>query len=204
MRTFPAMRIFVVSILLLLGGCATTSSQGQRTVLGPYDDTGTVLPPPATGTPVTTPVPITRGPLAAPASPVETAMIPPPRTLPDYPKSAEQISGQAVLSLMKQAQKARAAKQYDQASGALERAQRIEPRNCFVWSALGRVYLEKQLYENAESVALKSNSLARGNFYVEIENWKVIAAAREAQGNAIGVVQAQARIEEIQRNLTGG
>ena len=88
--------------------------------------------------------------------------------------------------------------------GALERAQRIEPRNYFVWSSLARVYLDKKDYDNAESVALKSNSLARGNIYVELENWKIIAAARQAQGDAIGALQAQSKADEIQRGISGG
>ena len=131
-------------------------------------------------------------------------MIPPPKIVPTYPKAAEDISSQAVVSLMKQARTARAAGQFDQASGALERAQRIEPRNYFVWSSLARVYLDKKDYDNAESVALKSNSLARGNIYVELENWKIIAAARQAQGDAIGALQAQSKADEIQRGISGG
>lgn len=196
-RTFarnPAAWLAPLLVLLLVGGCASRQ-YGQRT------ESGTVprQPPASTGdfsrpVPAQIPVPIT-------SAPEETAIAPPPVVLPNYPKSAEQISGQAVLSLMKQAQTARAAGQFDQASGALERAQRIEPRNYFVWSALSRVYLDKKLYDNAESVAQKSNSLARGNVYVELENWKVISAARSAQGNAIGAIQAQNKIDEIRRNL---
>lgn len=196
------MRTYVPAVLSLgvmfLVGCA--SSSGQRTSSYP-DDVGRTLPPPAQPLPPPPrqPVPITQ----APSDP-SLAMIPPPKVVPSYPKSAEEISSQAVVSLMKQARTSRAAGQYDQASGALERAQRIEPRNYFVWSALGRIYLDKKLYDNAESVAQKSNSLARGNIYVELENWKVIAEARQAQGDAIGALQAQTRVDEIQRNLAGG
>jgi hypothetical protein len=53
---------------------------------------------------------------------------------------------------------------------------------------------------------MKSNSLARGNVYVELENWKVIRAARDAQGDAIGSLQAQSKLDDLQRSigLTGG
>ncbi|EIT69614.1 hypothetical protein WQQ_31960 [Hydrocarboniphaga effusa AP103] len=189
--------------LLILAGCA--SSTGQRTGYPaggsqPQPPVGTVYPAPQQPAPAAPqqprqPVPILPG--------DQTATIPPQKTPPNYPKSAADISGGAVVSLMKQASQARAAGQYDQASGALERAVRIEPRNYFVWSALARNYLDKKLYDNAESIALKSNSLARGNVYVELENWKIITEARQAQGDAIGALQAQGRLDEIQRNLIG-
>jgi tetratricopeptide (TPR) repeat protein len=189
----------ILSVLLatLLVGCA--SSSGQRESSWP-DNVGRTIPAP------TQPLPPPRQPV--PITPVPNdpslAMIPPPKTVPSYPKAAEDISSQAVVSLMKQARAARAAGQFDQASGALERAQRIEPRNYFVWSSLARVYLDKKDYDNAESVAQKSNSLARGNIYVELENWKIIAAARQAQGDAIGALQAQSKADEIQRDISGG
>ena len=192
MRT-PVPAVLSLLLVALVAACASRS--GERTSSWP-DDVGHTIPAPPP--PQQQPVPVPQ------RAPDTTAMIPPPKTLPSYPKTADEISSQAVLSLMKQARTARAAGQYDQASGALERAQRIEPRNYFVWSALGRVYLDKKLYDNAESVAQKSNSLARGNVYVELENWKVIAEARQAQGDAIGALQAQGKVDEIQRNLAGG
>ncbi|WP_428312236.1 tetratricopeptide repeat protein [Hydrocarboniphaga sp.] len=185
---------------LMLAGCAST--QGEHTSSWP-DNIGRTIPAPTQPVPPPRqPVPITPG-TPVPGDP-SLAMIPPPKTVPTYPKAAEDISSQAVVSLMKQARTARAAGQFDQASGALERAQRIEPRNYFVWSSLARVYLDKKDYDNAESVALKSNSLARGNIYVELENWKIIAAARQAQGDAIGALQAQGKADEIQRGISGG
>lgn len=201
---FPARSALPAALAasLLLSACVTPTA--QRTSSWP-DNIGRTVPAPTAPGPGQNPTPgastaHTPTPLYSPP----VAVAPPPKVLPAYPKSADEISSQAVLSLMKQARSARAAGQYDQASGALERAQRIEPRNYFVWSALGRVYLDKKLYDNAESVAMKSNSLARGNVYVELENWKVIAAARQAQGDAIGALQAQVKVDEIQRDLAGG
>jgi len=200
MRT-SARAVLVLLLGSLLAACASTS--GERTTTWP-DDVGRTIPAPTQPLPPPPrqPIPITPG--TPGAGDPSLAMIPPPKSLPVYPKTADEISSQAVLSLMKQARTARAAGQYDQASGALERAQRIEPRNYFVWSALGRVYLDKKLYDNAESVAQKSNSLARGNVYAQLENWKVIAEARQAQGDAVGALQAQAKVDELQRNLAGG
>lgn len=176
-------------LAVLLSACVSTS--GDRETNAPI---GVVIPPPTTPGP-TVPLPRTPDPL-----PIEPAAPPPP---PSFPRSAEQVSGQAVVSLMRKANTARAAGQYELAASELERAQRIEPRNYFVWSALAKVYLAQEQFDQAVSVAGKSNSLARGNIYVEVENWKTIAAARRAQGDSIGALQAQARIEEIQRQLGG-
>lgn len=188
-----------LSLLLAALAASCASSSGQHESSWP-DNIGRTIPAPEQ------PAPPPRQPTPVTPTPVDPslAMIPPARSLPTYPKAAEEISSQAVVSLMKQARTARAAGQFDQASGALERAQRIEPRNYFVWSSLARVYLDKKDYDNAESVALKSNSLARGNIYVELENWKVIASAREARGDAIGALQAQSKADEIQRDISGG
>jgi tetratricopeptide (TPR) repeat protein len=192
--------VLMVALSMLASGCVT--SRGQTSSSWP-DNVGHTMPAPAQpAPPPRQSVPIGQA-TPIPGDP-SLAMIPPPHVLPTYPKTPEEISGQAVLSLMKQARTARAAGQFDQASGALERAQRIEPRNYFVWSALSRVYLDKKDYDNAESVAQKSNSLSRGNIYVELENWKVIAAARQAQGDAIGALQAQSKADEIQRDISGG
>ena len=68
---------------------------------------------------------------------------------------------------------------------------------------LAQVYLDQQNYDQAISVAGKSNSLARGNVYVELTNWKTISAARSAQGDSIGALQAQSKVDEIQRQIGG-
>lgn len=187
-------RASVLSLTVLaLAGCAST--QGTReTVSRPRPPVGQVLPPEvAPGVP--SPLPPVQ-PEMTPAEPVVVA--PPP---PDLPRSAESISGAAVTSLVRQARSQRAAGQPQQAQATLERALRIEPRNYFVWSALAQTHLDQKNYEQAASVAAKSNSLARGNLYVELENWKTIRAARVATGNASGAEQAQARIDSIQLAL---
>jgi len=181
----------LVMLTVLLGACA--SSTGTRESTWPDSP-----PPPVT--PGSAPAPV---PPAAPLpDPVPIEPVKPPA--PELPKTAEAISGQAVVSLMRKASDARAQGQLDLAASQLERAQRIEPRNYFVWSALAKVYLDQAQYDQAISVAGKSNSLARGNLYVELENWKTIARSMQAKGDSIGALQAQARIDEIERALGGG
>jgi hypothetical protein len=120
---------------------------------------------------------------------------------PGTPRSAEDASGPAVQSLVLQARAALSANRPDQAVPLLQRAQRIEQRNPFLWQLLATAYLALGQMDQAESTAQKANSLARGNPYVEVENWKVIAATRQAAGDVAGALQAQARVDELNRLL---
>ncbi|WP_143068949.1 tetratricopeptide repeat protein [Solimonas aquatica] len=148
----------------------------------------------------TVPEPVIQ-PLPPPPPPATPRVLPAPSPV-SGPRSAEDISGGAVSSLMKQARAYMGAKQPDRAAGVLERALRIEPRNYFVWSALGQAYLGQQNYAQAESMAAKSNALSHGNLYVSLENWKTIAAARQASGDKAGAQEAQATADAIQARLS--
>lgn len=178
-------------VVLMLHACVPAT--GRRETNTP----GVIWNPAPAPPPVDTPAPL-------PPESEPVPLEPPKPALPkNQPKTAEAISGQAVVSLMRQAATSRAQGQYELSASQLERAQRIEPRNYFVWSALAKVYLDQEQYDQAISVAGKSNSLARGNVYVEVENWKTIAAARRAQGDSIGALQAEFRVGEIERLLGG-
>ena len=118
-----------------------------------------------------------------------------------YARSANEVSGPAVLGLLDQARTELDAGRSDQSVATLERALRIEPRNPFLWQALAGAHLRQNLPDQAESVAQRANSLANGNPYVEIENWRLIATAREARGDMAGAQQAQARLAELQERL---
>lgn len=119
-----------------------------------------------------------------------------------YPRSAEAISGPAVLKLMDQARADLAAGNSEKAVADLELALDIEPRNPFVWSQLADTHLARHLPDQAEDVAQRANSFAHGNPYIEIENWRVIEQARQARGDAPGVQEARARIAELQSQLS--
>lgn len=205
----------LLTTTLVLSACQTV--QGTRETSSPGTPAGKPAPNSAPA-PATTPAPQGGGsqPLAlpwplgeAPSTQPQTAPplvtpVPEPEViapLPNYPKTAEEVSGPAVVSLIKQARAARAANKPAQAQAALERAMRIEPRNAFVWSALASTFLAQNNYAQAMSHAQKSNSLARGNIYLELDNYRTIAIARDAQGDAAGSLAAQARVDEIQRLL---
>lgn len=141
---------------------------------------------------------------ATPSAPVRP--LPPPgiSDAPGQPQRAEDLSGAAVTALMRQARAALDAGEPQQAASALERALRIEQRNYFVWSMLGQAYLAQADFARADSVAAKSNALARGNAYAELGNWRTIAAAREGLGDTAGAVAAQQRVRELEEWLQGG
>jgi tetratricopeptide (TPR) repeat protein len=136
-----------------------------------------------------------------------TPLPPPPGILasipPNTPRQAEDIAGTAVQALVAQARSAGAVGNHEQAIGALERALRIEPRNPFLWQMLAATHLALGQMDQAETTAQKSNSLARSNPYVEIENWRIIAAVRESQGDANAALQANNRVAELNRLLGG-
>ena len=76
------------------------------------------------------------------------------------PRNAEEISGQAVMSLLNQARVERDSGRPELAMAALERAQRIEPRNPFIWQQLAATHLAQSRLLEAENMAQRSNSLA--------------------------------------------
>ncbi|WP_293393365.1 tetratricopeptide repeat protein [Nevskia sp.] len=150
-----------------------------------------------------------------PALPPTTAPAPAPATtipplLPTQPSGRPQPSaesfpktlaaagtGPAVLALARQAQTFRSAGRPQDALGQYERALRIEPKNAFVWQAMAETHLALHNVEQAESAARKSNSLARGNPWLELGNWRVIAAALGVYGDSPAAQAARTRADEI-------
>lgn len=119
----------------------------------------------------------------------------------DYPRSPEAVSGPAVLALLAQARDELAAGRPELAVAALETALNIEPRNPFVWQQLASTHLAQHLPDQAEHKAQRSTSFARGNPWIEAENWRLIATARQERGDLAGARQARERMTEIQAAL---
>ncbi|MBK8750189.1 MAG: tetratricopeptide repeat protein [Candidatus Competibacteraceae bacterium] len=128
-------------------------------------------------------------PAAAPRPPAPPAS--PPADLP--PAEITREGNQAVVALLDSADKYVKSNQLDKAGAALERALRIEPRNAGIWHDLAQIRLHQGQYQQAESLASKSNNLAGGNRALQARNWKVIASARKAAGNGSGAEEAEAR-----------
>lgn len=103
----------------------------------------------------------------------------------------------AVRRLIARAREAARAGRLDRAEALLERAVRIDPRNPVLWHYMARVHLHQGRAVRAEGLAAKSNSLARGDRLLQAANWRVIAHARAARGDAAGARAAEARAEAL-------
>jgi len=96
----------------------------------------------------------------------------------------------AIAGLMQSARNDVAAGRLANAAASIERALRIEPRNPRLWRELALVRLKQGDYAQAESVAARSNSFAGNDSTLRAENWRLIAQAREARGDADGARKA--------------
>lgn len=173
------------ALLLALLACALAGCAPQPARRGPAPQPPTTTPRPAT----------------VPHSGDSTSTPSRPYSMPegsDHPRSAEAVSGPAVLKLLEQARGEVAAGRPDQAVAALETALHIEPRNPFIWQQLASTHLTQHLPDQAEHKAQRSNSFARGNPYIEAENWRLIAAARQERGDLAGARAARERMTEVQ------
>ena len=92
-----------------------------------------------------------------------------------------------------------AAGKLSNAAAGIERALRIEPRNPRLWHELARVRLQQGQFTQAESMAARSNSFAGSDNAVRAENWRLIAQAREARGDADGAREAREAVEKFSR-----
>jgi predicted Zn-dependent protease len=129
----------------------------------------------------------------APAPESSPAPASAPAAAPAHGTRGENI---AIASLLEGARTDAAAGRLTNAAASLERALRIEPRNPHLWQELARVRLKQGDYAQVESVAARSNSWAGGDHALRAENWRLIAQAREARGDAAG---AKAALEAAER-----
>ena len=132
-------------------------------------------------------------------------VVPPPGSYPapgpfpepaPLPEPAARTENLAIAGLLDGARADAAAGRLANAAASLERALRIEPRNPRLWQELARVRLKQGDYAQAESTAARSNSWAGGDAPLRAENWRLIAQAREARGDAEG---ARAALEAAER-----
>jgi len=83
------------------------------------------------------------------------------------------------------------------AVATLERALRIKPRNPHIWSRLAQVRFSQKRYQQAESLALRSNQYAGANSGLKRTNWLIIADARARSGNSAGAAVARKKAESF-------
>src|SRR6185436_17380740 len=115
---------------------------------------------------------------------------PAPPTPDAAPPPISRSENVAVAGLMESARADVAAGKLSTAAASIERALRIEPRNPRLWQELARVRLQQGEYAQVESVAARSNSWAGADRALRAENWRLIAQARQARGDAAGAKTA--------------
>lgn len=71
----------------------------------------------------------------------------------------------------------------DLAAATLERGLRVAPKDATLWSQLAEVKLQQQQYQQAQSLAAKSNSLAGGNMAIMRKNQQIIDKSRQETGS---------------------
>lgn len=98
-----------------------------------------------------------------------------------------------IKRLIENARQASKQGQMSRAESFLERAIRIEPKNPLLWHYLAKLHLYQGHYQRAEGLAAKSISLAQttDSHRLQADNWRIIAHARQFQGNTAGAQQAQ-------------
>lgn len=165
----------------------------------PVPPVGTPAPSDTTVAMTTPPAAPTPAPVASPApEPRPAQPAPPPKPPADLPPAEISRDGnQAVVALLESADKYVKSNQLDKAGAALERALRIEPRNAGIWHDLAQIRLHQGQYQQAESLASKSNNLAASNRALQSRNWKLIGSARKASGNTAGAEEAEARASQL-------
>ncbi len=104
----------------------------------------------------------------------------------------------AVVSLLEQARTATQQGDVQRAEVLLERTVRIEPKNAILWNYLAKIRLQQGRFNEAAGLAQKSNVLAKGDKKLQIDNWRIIAHARNRNGDLAGAREAQIKIDALQ------
>jgi Tfp pilus assembly protein PilF len=99
---------------------------------------------------------------------------------------------------MDQARTEASAGRLGNAAASMERAIRLEPKNPRLWQELARLRLNQRDYVQAENVAMKSNTLIRGDYAMRAANWDIIALAREARGDLAGARSARELAKRVE------
>lgn len=170
---------------LVLAGCAGTP---QREGGAPVEERTGASVPQARPSPADTDSSVVQiQPLRRPAPPPSPSQ----PTLIDEPYDTG--SGSAVSSLMASADQALGRGDLPVAVATVERALRIEPRNAALWHRLAKLRMDEGKARLAETLAVKSNSLAGDDHVLRSSNWDLIARAREIMGDEGGARDARNR-----------
>ena len=103
------------------------------------------------------------------------------------------LQNPAVKQLTLQAKEAEQSGDLDQASGYLERALRIEPRDPQLLQHMAEIKLQKRDYQQALSFAARSYDIGPRVGEICSRNWRTISVAREHLNDTNGASDAEKR-----------
>jgi tetratricopeptide (TPR) repeat protein len=103
----------------------------------------------------------------------------------------------AVIALLDGARQQQKQGEYRSAQSSLERAQRIAPRDPQVYLQLADLRRQQGQYLQAEQLALKGLTLARGRSVMERKLWLLIADIRSDGGDHQGASDARSKANLI-------
>lgn len=112
-------------------------------------------------------------------------------------------SSPAIVTLLAEAQRAEDDGNHGMAAATLERAIRIDPKDAMVWNRLASLRLHQGNWQQALNMARKSNSLAAGNYALQLQNWQIILVVKRKVKDDRGVRDAQRMIERLQAEGAG-
>ena len=95
-------------------------------------------------------------------------------------------SDDPLLGMMEKIERAMQQGEYQRAEGLLERALRIDSQRPGLWHDLAQVRYQQNAYQEAVTLARRSNSLTRSGSVLKEENWALIARSKEALGDIDG------------------
>ena len=142
------------------------------------------------------------GPAVVPDVPVEEQSIPAPpgdRSIPGEvpPPAAGPVENPAVIALLNDAEDLMQAGRHEMAAASLERALRIEPKNARLWSRLAAVRFGQGSWQQARSLAQRSNSLSRGDRALQLSNWRLIEESSRRLGDETAAEAARQAIRRL-------
>jgi tetratricopeptide (TPR) repeat protein len=114
------------------------------------------------------------------------------------------LQNPAVKQLTAQAEVAEHAGDFDEASGYIERALRIQPRDPQLLQHMAEINLQKKDYQQALNFAVKSYETGPRVGEICSRNWRTISVAREHLQDPGGASEAEARASQCMNTRPKG
>ena len=114
------------------------------------------------------------------------------------------LQNQAVKQLTAQAEGAERAGDLDLATGYIERALRIQPKDPQLLQHMAEIKLQKEDYQQALNFAVRSYDTGPRVGEICSRNWRTISVAREHLRDAHGASEAEARASQCMNTRPKG